>query len=310
VVSYVLNDGPRPVAPATRARVLDAVRELKYRPDGRARTLRLGSSRTIGVVVPDGANPFFAELGSAIEAAAFRRGYGALVCTTANDPERELAYVRGMAERRVDGLVFVSSEGRHGVDDLLDLDIPVVALDRLAGDAPISTVQTRNELGALHGTQHLIAHGHRRIAFLGGPDITVTAARRSGWVEALARAGLEPSVEVLAPFTFAGGCDSVAELFADRDTRPTAILVCSDVQAIGMVKGLHDAGLRVPQDVAVLSFDGTMAGQYAIPSLTTIAQPVAQFAERAVALLLDTPGAVEHVLLDSALEVRRSCGCV
>jgi LacI family transcriptional regulator len=308
VVSYVLNDGPRSVAPRTRERVLDAVDALKYRPDGRARTLRLGSSRTIGVVVPDAANPFFAELASAIEAAAFERGYAALVCTTANNAERELAYVRGMAERRVDGLVFVSSEGRHGLDDLLELEIPVVALDRLSGAVPISTIQTRNELGALLGTQHLIAHGHRNIAFLGGPDVTVTPDRRAGWLEALSRAGLAPAAVTYAPFTFEGGRESVSSILSGDDPA-TAVLVCSDVQAIGLLKGLDERLLGVPRDIAMISFDGTTVGRFAKPALTTVAQPIVQFAESAVAILLDTHGAVQHLLLDSALQIGGSCGC-
>jgi LacI family transcriptional regulator len=309
VVSYVLNDGPRPVAGPTRERVLAAVQELNYRPDGLARSLRLGSARTIGVVVPDAVNPFFAELTNAIETAASARGYGVLVSTTANDPDRELAVVQNLVERRIDGLIFMSSEKRHGLEDLLGLDIPVVALDRLTGEAPVSTVQTRNELGALTGTNHLLWHGHLRIAFLGGPDPTVTRARRAGWREALRRAGADAEVETVAPFTFEGGWAATRELFAGGARGVTGMLVCSDVQAIGALKALDELGLRVPDDIALISFDGTTISQYTKPALTSIVQPISAFGEQAVAIIVDSPGTVQHVLLDGVLEVRLSCGC-
>jgi LacI family transcriptional regulator len=308
LVSYVLNGGPRPVAAPTRARVLAAIEELGYKPDGLARSLKLGTTRTLGVVVPDLSNPFFAELSRAVEDAAFERGYGVLVCNTADDPARERVYINGLAERRVDGLVFVSSDGREDLKDLIGLGIPVVGLDRLPGEVPISTIETRNEHGAYIGTQHLLSHGHRSVAFVGGLDSTVTAARRTGWQAALAESGAEGS-QVLAAFTFEGGRRAANDLFG-AGARPSAVLVGSDVQAFGLLSGLADLNVRVPNDLAMVSFDGTTPSRYSIPSLTTIAQPIRELGAQAVSVLLDNEAnRPSHVVLNPALIIRRSCGC-
>ena len=309
LVSYVVNGGPRPVAEATRARVQAAIDELGYKPDGLARSLKLGTTRTLGVVVPDLSNPFFAELSRAIEDAAFERGYGVLVCNTANDAARERVYINGLAERRVDGLVFVSADGRGDLKDLIGLGIPVVGLDRLPGDAPISTIETRNEHGAYIGTQHLMSHGHRSVAFVGGTDSTVTAALRTGWEAAHTQSGAQIGSQVLAPFTFEGGYQAAHDLFL-AGARPSAVLVGSDVQAFGLLRGLYDLRLRVPDDVALVSFDGTTSSRYSIPALTTIAQPIRELGAQAVSVLLDEEASrPAHVVLNPSLVIRHSCGC-
>ena len=130
VVSYVLNDGPRPVAKETRKRVLDAVKELGYRPDGLARSLRIGRTRTLGLVLPDASNPFFAELARAIENAAYARGHAVMVCNSADDSTREHTYIQSLADRRIDGLILISATSSQDLSDVTGISIPVVALDR------------------------------------------------------------------------------------------------------------------------------------------------------------------------------------
>jgi len=185
VVSYVLNDGPRPVAKETRKRVLDAVKELGYRPDGLARSLRIGRTRTLGLVLPDASNPFFAELARAIENAAYARGHAVMVCNSADDSTREHTYIQSLADRRIDGLILISATSSQDLSDVTGISIPVVALDRSPDESPISTIRSDNEHGAYLGATHLIGHGHRRIAFVGGTDLGVTDARRRGWRRAL-----------------------------------------------------------------------------------------------------------------------------
>lgn len=315
VVSYVLNDGSRPVAPATRQRVLDAIKELGYRPDGLARSLRMGRTRTLGLVLPDASNPFFAELARAIENAAYSRGFAVMVCNSADDTTRERTYVQSLAERRIDGLILVSATNTQDLTDFTELAIPVVGLDRSPDESPISTIRSDNEQGAYLGARHLIEHGHERIAFVAGPDIGVTDARRQGWRRALTEARLSTAWAFSARFSFAGGYDAGDALFAGRsstakaDASPTAVLVSSDIQALGLLSGLQALDLGVPRDVAVISFDGTTAGRYAVPPLTSIAQPIAAMGAQAVTQLVERPSQVTHLTLENHLIVRRSCGC-
>ena len=155
VVSYVLNDGPRPVAKETRKRVLDAVKELGYRPDGLARSLRIGRTRTLGLVLPDASNPFFAELARAIENAAYARGHAVMVCNSADDSTREHTYIQSLADRRIDGLILISATSSQDLSDVTGISIPVVALDRSPDESPISTIRSDNEHGAYLGATHL-----------------------------------------------------------------------------------------------------------------------------------------------------------
>ena len=307
VVSYVLNSGPRPVSEKARARVLAAVKELGYRPDGLARSLKVGRTKTLGLVLPDASNPFFAELALAIEDAAYARGFAVMVCNSADDLEREHTYIASLAERRIDGLILISATAEQDLTDFTNLAIPIVALDRSPDESPVSTIRSDNEDGAYQGTRHLLEHGHLNIAFVGGPDAGVSDARRQGWQRALREAGSEPGRESRAPFSFEGGHAAAPTLLAGP--RPSAVLVSSDIQAIGLVSGLRRAGLSVPDDIALVSIDGTTAGKYSVPSLTSIAQPVGQMGATAVAHLIDNPREIIHLALDNRLVVRESCGC-
>lgn len=308
VVSYVLNDGPRPVSAEARARVLAAVARLGYRRDGLARSLRVGRTHAIGLVIPDATNPFFAELARAIEDAAFRRRYAVLVCNSADDVGRERAYIERLAERRVDGLILVSASEDQDVSDLTGLSIPVVAVDRSPDAAPISTIRTQNEVAAYAGTRHLIEHGHRRISLIAGPGRGVSDDRVAGWRRALAEHGLEDGPVERAGFSFAGGYAAGSALL-EESTPPTAVLAASDVHAIGAMSAFRARGRAVAEDVAVVSIDGTQAAAYATPPLTTVAQAIQPMGEAAVDHLIDRPQEVIHLTFDNQLVVRESCGC-
>ncbi|WP_278235737.1 LacI family DNA-binding transcriptional regulator [Isoptericola sp. AK164] len=308
LVSYVLNDGPRPVSAAARERVLAAVHELGYRPDGLARSLRVGRTSTLGLVVPDAVNPFFGELAHAVEDAAFGIGYAVMVCNSADSSARERTYVTSLAERRIDGLILASTSEETDLSDLTDLAIPVIALDRAPDAAPISTIRVENATGAYLGTRHLVEHAHDRIAFVGGPDTGVSTLRREGYLHALQEAGRPPWRELrTSAFTLAAGADIANELLAGD--APTAVMVASEVQAIGLVTGLGRLGARVPGDIAVVAMDGTAAGAHASPRLTTVAQPIRRMAEMAVTHLVRSPARVVHEALHGDLVVRESCGC-
>ena len=308
VVSYVINNGPRPVSPSTRARVMAAVERLGYRPDGRARSLRTRRSGSLGLVVPDASNPFFAELSRAIEDAAYAAGLAVLVCNSADDVDREQRYIRGLAERRVDGLILISARVDQDLADLLDLDIPIIAMDRAPDELPITTLRVRNREGARIATEHLLAHGHSSVAFVSGPALGVSRARRDGWEAAHLACGARAGASTAQPFTFDGGARAATELL-DLPEPPRAVLVSSDVQAIGFIRRAADRGIRVPADIALISFDGTDAGRHSVPSLTSLVQPVRAMAVEVIASLGAADSAVLHRVFDLPLRLAESCGC-
>ncbi|MFJ4653439.1 LacI family DNA-binding transcriptional regulator [Nocardia sp. NPDC088792] len=313
LVSYVLNGGPRSVAPATRARIEAAIAELGYRPNMSARSLRMNRGHALGMVIPDGANPFFAELSAVIEAAAFARGYPLFVGNADGDEERERAYVQTFIDRRVEGLLAISSSWGTGIAEACEAaDMVLVALDRVIDPARCAHVLCDSVAGAEVAVRHLIEHGHREIACLAGPHVSTADDRVQGYRNALTQAGLPESTVVRTDFGGAAGYRAFADLMGGP-RRPTAVFVTSDLQAMGMLRAAYDAGVRVPEDLAVVAFDGIEYARYTRPGLTTMVQPTRRIGELAVDLLLEQiddgtarPGVTR---LDARLTTRGSCGC-
>ncbi|MFC5664419.1 LacI family DNA-binding transcriptional regulator [Kitasatospora misakiensis] len=330
VVSYVLNNGPRTVAPATRERVLAAVKELDYRPNAVARSLRLSHTMTLGLVVPDAANPFFAELARALEDHAWAAGYTLLVGNTVDDPDREAGYIRTFLDRQVDGLVLIPAQGdQPWRTELARSGVPTLVFDRALDGAGISQVLVDNVLGAQQATEHLLAHGRRRVGCVAGPlGIHPTVDRVVGWRRALEQAGLKAG-------TGSGGrtgweaCPDAAPLLhgsfglldgyrsgralLSRDRSVDALFVTSDEQAAGVLRAATELGIRVPEDLALVSFDGIAGGAYTIPALSTMRQPVEELGRTAIARLLDRMKApdlpITRDVLPVTLLARGSCGC-
>ncbi len=316
VVSYVVNNGPRPVAAATRTRVLAAIDELGYRPNGLARALKVRRTLALGLVVPDSSNPFFAELARVIEDAAYQHGYTLLVGNAADDDQRETSYVRAFGERQMDGLLLISSEGSRSVVEELDhLRAAVVVVDRFLPGVQAATIVADNQGGGRAATAHLIGHGHVRIACLAGPsDLTPSADRHRGWARALAEAGLDPEPGLLlrGRFDRLAGYQATRRLLG-QSRPPTALFASTDTQAIGALKAVADAGRRVPDDLAIASFDGIAESAYTIPGLTTVQQPIELMGRRAIDRLLDRlhapQGPPTAEVLPVQLLLRGSCGC-
>jgi len=316
VVSYVLNDGPRPVAAATRQRVLDAVKELGYRPNAIARALSERRSRALGLVVSDISNPFIGELAGSIEREAFERGYTVLLGNTMVDEERERRYLRHFIDRQADGLLIVPvGMDQSMIDELNTGTIPVVVLDRPVPGLTATSFLADNEVGAALATTHLLDHGHVSIACLGGPEqLAPTTARIAGWARTVRGAGLAPSLCPLARGTVRrrAGYEVALELLG-RSPRPTAIFATTDEQGIGVLRAAADLGLRIPDDLAVVSFDGIAQGAFCVPRLTTVRQPIASMGHAAVDAVLAQVGAPRPrpTLTTFPVELvkRGSCGC-
>jgi LacI family transcriptional regulator len=314
-VSYVLNGGPRGVAPHTRARVLAAIEQLGYRPNSIARSLRMNRTMTLGLVVPDTANPFFAQLSRAIEEAAFGENYTLLIGNAAEDDERQTTYLRTFLARQVDGLFLVPAHGPVScVPELTGSGVPWLTLDRQSPGGGAPAVLADNRAGARTATEHLLGHGRRAIACIAGPQDVVPANERvAGWRDALAGAGVRPDEMSVwhGAFGRRAGYLGARDLLAAG--RFDAVFVASDEQALGVLRALQELGVRCPQDVAIASFDGIAATAYSTPTLTTMAQPFHRIGQTAVRRLLERmadPEADPHVsLLPVSLIARGSCGC-
>lgn len=309
VVSYVLNDGPRPASAAARERVLTAVKELDYRPNAAARTLASGRMHAIGLLVPDITNPYFAELAREVSALAAAERYVVLLGDANNDPDRELQQIRSLIARQVDGILLVSLRPDLHLIPAVTSRTPLVVLDQLAPSNRHRSVGLDNWGGTLLAIDHLKGHGHRRIGFVGGPHGMPGAdSRRTAWLSAVAGDVSETTMAVEAPFSRRGGYDGATELLS-RPERVSAVFVSSDAQAIGLVSACHDLGLRIPEDLAVVSFDGTMDSEYTFPPLTVVSQPIAVMAKSALRSLTKSSGP-RHATVQPKLVVRRSCGCL
>lgn len=317
VVSYVLNGGPRRVAPETRDRVLAAIEQLGYRPNGVARSLRINRTMTLGLVVPDTSNPFFAELARAVEEAAFEVGYTLLIGNATDDEVRQTTYVRTFLQRQVDGLLLVPAHGPVScLPELTASQRPWVVLDRRIDPAVgAAQILVDNTGGARVATQHLLEHGRRSVACIAGPrDVEPTTQRVAGWRSALRDADLGGrQARVLhVPFGRHAGYRAALEL-CGGGTHPDALFVASDEQALGALRALTELGLRCPDDVAVVSFDGIAAAGYAVPALSTMAQPFTDLGRRAIAALLDrlagADASAHEEVLPVRLVARGSCGC-
>lgn len=315
VVSYVLNGGPRGVSPETRARVLAAIEQLGYRPNGIARSLRMSRTMTLGLVVPDTSNSFFAQLAGSIESAAFSENYTLLIGNAAEDDERQTLYVRTFLARQVDGLFLVPAHGATScVAELRRSRVPWLTMDRQIPGSDAPAVLADNRGGARAATEHLIEHGRRRIACISGPEDVVPANDRvRGWRDALAASGVRAGDMAVwhGPFGRRAGYRGAHELLADG--RFDAVFVASDQQALGVLRALQELGIRCPEDVAIVSFDGIAATAYSRPALSTMAQPFGEIGRTAVKLLLERMASPQAdptpAILPVSLVARGSCGC-
>jgi len=308
-VSRVLSDRPgHLLRPETRARVLAVVDQLGYRPSALARSLRLKRTLTLGMLVPDIANTFLAGIIKGAEVAAHERGYTLILCNTADLPDREATYIRVLREREVDGVLVASTRMADGTIDGLRRDgFPFVLVNRAAGGADDLVVSVDNSRYAGLVIEHLVERGHLRIAHVAGPRSTTTGAERiTGVGDAARRLGI--SVEVVEAETWSevGGYRAGRQLF--RDVPPTAIFGANDLIALGVLRAAREAGLRVPDDLALAGFNDTPEAE--LVGLTTVHVEQEEMGARAASLLIaQLEGetiAERSIVLPAALVVRSS----
>ena len=314
-VSHVINE-TRFVSDELRARVLAAMEELNYRPNVLARGLRLGETRTIGLIVPDNSNPFFAEVARIVEDVGFANGYSVILCNSDGSLEKEAAYIGVLIAKHVDGVIFIAAGSKvEHVSELAGAGIPVVLADRDIAHTLADVVLVDNEQGGYDATRYLLGQGHRRIACIAGPsDVTPSADRVRGYRRALEDARVLVREEWIVPgdFRFEGGEAAVDRLLGMGQT-PTAIFACNDMMAIGALRAIRASGRQVPDDVSIIGFDDIPLASAVMPALTTVAQPITELATLATQYLIaqmqddgDTRSR-QRVVLEARLVVRASC---
>lgn len=307
-VSRVLNDHPA-VSETLRQRVLAAVADLDYQADFTATSLRRGSTMTVGFLVRDIASPLFADLVKAAEESLGRQGYSLLLMNSGGDPDREAAHIRALGRRRVDGLILsLSSETHPGTLAAIRLlRCPIVLVDRAIGDLDASSVVSDHYTGVRAATIHLASLNHRRIALINGPlEVLAARERLRGYRAGLRSSGLRYDADLVRTGAYAESL-ATAEVagFLASERPPTAFIAGGAMLTYGALRAIREAGLSLPDDVALVGCDGWRAPDIFQPSLTRVARDHAEMGASAAGLLLEaiTDGAVRNLVLPTSLVV-------
>jgi LacI family transcriptional regulator len=315
-VSHVLN-GTRGVSKALRQRVLDACEELAFEPNVVARSLKTSRSRTLGFVVPD-VNEFFTQILLGVEEVAEASGYSVIFCHSHGDPREELAYLRLLRGRRVDGIILAPTGTRHAdLERLVQAHYPLVLVDRVVRGLDIDLVSVDNEPAAYAAVSHLLKLGHRRVAMITG-DMRMSSSepRVRGYRRALEEAGVpfDPALLVSGEGRTNVGRLAVKELMS-RETRPSALFVANNLMTIGAMMALQEMGISMPGDLAYVGFDDFDWAGFLRPQLTMIAQPTYEIGRTAAQLVIERIGQggekpARRIALGGRLMVRESSGAL
>ncbi|MDF2706737.1 MAG: ribose operon repressor RbsR [Nonomuraea muscovyensis] len=311
-VSRVLNDNPS-VTEETRNRVHDAMAALNYRPNAVARSLRTEATRTLGLIIGDILNPFFAELARAVEDEAREAGYTVVIGNADERADQQDHYVRTLMEQRVDGLIICpTAEVTPLVEEVSKGQRPLVFLDRTLTGIDVPSVRADGAAAITELVAHLRALGHRRVAFVSGPGTLSTGRERTAaFLRAAADHGLRVPAEYVRVGDFrAGSGQRITAELLDLPEPPQAIFLGDNLMALGALDEIRRRGLDIPGDVAVASFDDVPWFNHIQPRITAISQPTAELGRLAVRVILDAlrGKTAESVVLPAALVIRESCG--
>jgi len=290
-VSRVLNSTGR-VSDDLDLRVREAVKVLNYHPNMLARQLRRSESQTIGVLIPDSSNPYFAELGKGIEDVCFENGFTVVLCNTAENADKANSYLRTLYQQRAAGFVIVTPrQPITDLDDLISKGVPIILADRPLPSLQnsVDSISSDNFGGAEQAIKHLIALGHRRIGMIVGHlDLNTNKDRWQGVLSALEQARIKPDQALVfdqASYLPHSGFAGAGQLLEQADP-PTAVFCFNDLIALGVLNYAQSHGVAIPSKLSVIGFDDIMLAAYTVPGLTTVAQPKYELGRRAAEMLL------------------------
>jgi len=279
------------ISKKTAELVLETANKLNYAPNQLARSLRLKKTNTIGLMIPDISNPFFAKIASFIEREARERGYSVIVSDSEEKTEIEKSSLKVLTSRMIDGIIIspVGESAEHLIEENVR-NIPIVTIDRFFPELKLPFVGTDNFKGALEAVNYLIQNGHKRIAFVQGIKSTsVNQERLRGYVEALKSNGIPYNKNLVSGENFGEENGYVAmKLLLNMNARPTAVFAASNLISLGVLRALKEENISVPDDISIVAFDDQFYSSFLATPMTTVAQPVKEIATIAFRLLMDS----------------------
>jgi LacI family transcriptional regulator len=303
VVSYVLNDGPRPVSVGARQRVLDAIEQLGYRRDSVARSMRTRTTQSIGFVLPDITLSYFASMTQHITEAARFHGLTVIVATSNGSLAVERKHLTDLAGRRVDGVILMSVDPTQDLSWAQQYGLPVLMVDR-----PLAAINI-----AAAATTHLVEHGLERIGRVAAPaDHALTQRRDAGWLKSLRSHGLSEDARLVAhtEVSTEGGYRAATQLLLGEQL-PDGIVVDAAPQTAGFLRAAADLGVAIPGDLSLVACDFGSAGEYSVPRVSSVDSPIESIAARAVEAIRTaepTAGLITITDEEFVLHARESCG--
>ncbi|MGE5631809.1 MAG: LacI family DNA-binding transcriptional regulator [Caulobacteraceae bacterium] len=318
-VSRVIADSPR-ISEKTKEKVLKVMEELDFHPNAIARSLANRSTKTIGVIMPHSSdqvfvNPFFTEVMRGIGASALKRGYYVLFSTGSNGEEEYKATQRLVNEKRVDGLIILTSRiGDKTIEGLRKKRFPFVVVGKPSKTEDINWVDNDNQEAGYQATEHLISLGHKKIAFIGGEFSYVFIGERfKGYKKALDSYGIKFDKELLSlgEFVEEGGYSAMKKLLSLKD-RPTAAVAADDLMAFGAMRAIKEEGFKIPGDIAIIGFNDTPMASYIEPPLSSVEIFVYELGYNASETLINQVEEADvnkkHIIIPTSLKIRKSSG--
>lgn len=316
-ISFILNGRAKEkrISDDVVERVLKATEELGYKPSALARSFRTGKSNTIGLMVEDISNPFFAAIARAIEDKAYDSGYKIFYCSTGNDTQKTKDYIQMFKDRQVDGYIITPSYGiEDDVNSLLSLDIPVVLFDRYLPEVYTDFVIVDNEEATFKASEYLIDKGRKNIAFVTIDSLqSQMQGRLKGYEKALNQHGLNHHLKEIPYNSSRDYIELQMMAFFERKTNIDAVIFATNYLGVSGLKVMSDLKLKIPSDISVISFDDNDLFSLHSPRITAVAQPISDIAENLITVLLNKlngkakKGKIEKLILSTTFIERDSC---